>query len=60
LSLQSVTMPDAGVGRLESKLLKPQQYANLGSWVGCAIGLLIIIVATLIYLIRARKKNYST
>lgn len=53
-------MTEDGRGRVKAKLIGPQTYSNYGAWGGVAIGLLIIVIATLIYLVRARKKNYQT
>lgn len=60
LLLQSVEMPEAGAERLRGKVLTPKLIVQMGTWAGVLVGLLIIAIAALIYLIRARKKNYST
>lgn len=57
---ESAMMSEDGRGRLKAKLIAPQTYSNYGAWGGVALGLLIIVIATIIYLIRARKKNYHT
>jgi hypothetical protein len=57
---ESAAMTADGRGRVKAKLIKPQTYSNYGAWGGVTLGLLIIVIATIIYLIRARKKNYHT
>lgn len=53
-------VPETSAERLKGKLLRPKSIAQISSWIGTLTGLIIIAVAALIYLIRARKKNYST
>jgi len=53
-------MTEVGAGRIKGKLLNPKSIAQYGSWGGILLGLIIIVVATLIYLMRARRKKYDT
>jgi hypothetical protein len=52
-------LTETSAERIKDKLLKPQKIVGAGSWGLVGVGILLVLIAGIIFTVRARRKNYK-